>query len=208
MAKADPWPFVHSERKALVADLEGLTEQQWDTPSLCEGWTVRDVVAHMTAEAKLSAGAFFGKLIASGFRFEGVQAKGIAAERGTDGADTLNRFREVLTSLKKPPGPVDTMLGETIVHSEDIRRPLGIAHDYAPEWTTRGADFYRGSNLIIGGKKRAAGLTFRATDADWSAGSGPEVAGPATSILLAISGRRAALDDLSGDGLETLRARM
>lgn len=208
MAKADPWPFIDAERKALVADLEGLTEAQWDTPSLCEGWTVRDVVAHMTAEAKMSAGKFLGSLIGSGFRFEGVQAKGIAAERGTNGADTLNRFREVLTSRKRPPGPVDTMVGETIVHAEDIRRPLGIAHDYPSEWVTRQADFYRGSNLIIGGKKRAAGLTFRATDADWSAGSGPEVAGPALSILLAIVGRKTALDDLSGEGVETLRARM
>jgi len=208
MAKADPWPFIHSERKALVADLEGLTEQQWATPSLCEGWSVRDVVAHMTAEAKLSAGGFFGSLIASGFRFESVQAKGIAAEQGTDGADTLNRFREVLTSTTKPPGPVDAMLCEVIVHSEDIRRPLGIAQDYPAEWSTRGADFYRGSNLIIGGKKRAAGLTFRATDAEWSAGSGPEVVGPATSLLLAISGRSAALADLSGEGVETLRSRM
>src|SRR5438270_7671755 len=208
MAKADPWPFIHAERKALIADLEALTDEQWDTPSLCEGWSVRDVVAHMAAEAKLSAGGFFGSLIASGFRFESVQAKGIAAERGADGADTLNRFREVLTSTKKPPGPVDTMLCEVIVHSEDVRRPLGIAHDYPAEWTTRGAGFYRGSNLIIGGKKRAAGLTFRATDADWSAGSGPEVAGPAASLLLAISGRPAALDDLSGDGVATLRSRM
>jgi uncharacterized protein (TIGR03083 family) len=99
------------------------------------------------------------------------------------------------------------MLAETIVHSEDIRRPLGIAHEYDPEWVTRAADFYRGSNLIIGGKKRAAGLTFRATDTDWTSGSGPEVSGPAISLLLAISGRQSALDDLSGDGVETLRSR-
>src|SRR5205823_13620805 len=137
----------------------------------------RDVLAHMTAEAEISAPKFFGQLIASGFRFEGVQNKGIAAERGATPADTLRRFRDVLTSKKRPPGPVDTMIGETIVHAEDIRRPLGIKHDYSSEWVTKIADFYRGSNLIIGGKKRAAGLTFRATDTDWSAGDGPEVSG-------------------------------
>jgi uncharacterized protein (TIGR03083 family) len=207
MAKQDPWPFIHSERKALAAELDGLTEQQWDTPSLCAGWSVRDVLAHMTAAAKITPPKFFGSLIASGFRFEGVQAKGIAAERGASGAETRARFGEVLTSTRKPPGPVDTALNEVIVHAEDIRRPLGIKHDYPSEWVTRGADFYRGSNLIIGAKKRSAGLTLKATDADWSAGSGPEVAGPALSILLAISGRPAALDDLSGDGVETLRSR-
>jgi uncharacterized protein (TIGR03083 family) len=208
MASADPWPFIHSERKALMADLDGLTEQQWATPSLSAGWSVRDVIAHMTAAAKLTPPKFFGSLIGSGFRFEGVQAKGIATEGGDSGAEALSRFGEVLASTKRPPGPVDTMLCETIVHAEDIRRPLGIAHDYDSEWVTRGADFYRGSNLIIGGKKRAAGLTFRATDADWTAGSGPEVTGPAISLLLAISGRPTAVDDLSGDGLETLRSRM
>src|SRR2546428_13396367 len=107
MAKADPWPFIHSERKALMADLDGLTEQQWDSPSLCAGWSVRDVVAHMTAAAKITPPKFLGSLIASGFRFEGVQAKGIAAERGTSGADALQRFGAVLTSTRKPPGPIE-----------------------------------------------------------------------------------------------------
>jgi uncharacterized protein (TIGR03083 family) len=207
MAKAGPWPFIHAERKALMADLGGLTEQQWDSPSLCEGWSVRDVVAHMTAAAKITPPKFLGSLISSGFSFEGVQAKGIAAERGTSGADALGRLGEVLTSTRKPPGPIETPLGEVIVHSADIRRPLGMSHDVDTEWVTRVADFYRGSNLIIGGKKRAAGFTFRATDADWTAGSGPEVAGPALSIVLAITGRAQALDDLSGDGVETLRSR-
>ena len=70
------------------------------------------------------------------------------------------------------------------------------------------ADFYRGSNLIIGGKKRAAGLTFKATDSDWSAGEGPEVSGPGSALMLAIVRRPAALDDLSGDGVAVLRERM
>ena len=69
-------------------------------------------------------------------------------------------------------------------------------------------DFYRGSNLLIGGKRRAAGLTLRATDTPWSAGSGPEVSGPGVSLALAITGRRAALTDLSGDGVGTLSDRM
>jgi hypothetical protein len=69
------------------------------------------------------------------------------------------------------------------------------------------ADFYRKSNLLIGAKKRAEGLTLRATDVDWSGGTGPEVTGPLASIILAITGRRAGLADLSGDGLATLTGR-
>jgi hypothetical protein len=64
---------------------------------------------------------------------------------------------------------------QLVVHSGDIRRPLGIAHAYSPEALTGAADFYKSSNLLIGAKKRIAGLTLRATDVDWSTGTGPEV---------------------------------
>ncbi len=100
------------------------------------------------------------------------------------------------------------MVGEVVVHGEDIRRPLGIRHKYSDEALTTSADFYRKSNLLIGAKRRAEGLTLRATDVAWSAGAGPEVAGPLASIILAITGRRAGLADLSGDGLATLTARI
>jgi uncharacterized protein (TIGR03083 family) len=99
------------------------------------------------------------------------------------------------------------MLGEAIVHSEDIRRPLGITRDYPQEAVIRVADFFKGSNLLIGSKKRIAGVELRASDADWTTGSGPEVSGPALSLVLAMTGRAAALTDLSGNGLEMLRSR-
>jgi hypothetical protein len=99
------------------------------------------------------------------------------------------------------------MLGEAIVHGEDIRRPLGISRAYPMEAVIRVADFFKKSNLLIGSKNRIAGVTLRATDTHWSTGSGPEVSGPMTSLLLAMTGRSAALADLSGDGLDTLRAR-
>jgi len=80
-----------------------------------------------------------------------------------------------VSSTKHPPGPIDSWLGEVLVHCEDIRRPLGLSHQYPADAVSQTADFYRKSNLIIGGKRRAAGLTFKATDSDWSAGDGPAV---------------------------------
>jgi uncharacterized protein (TIGR03083 family) len=151
---------------------------------------------------------FFGKFMGSGFRFNVMSAKDIAAERGTSGADALARFRNVLGATTHPPGPLEAMVGEVVVHGEDIRRPLGIRHRYADDALTTTADFYRRSNLLIGAKRRAQGLTLRADDVDWTAGSGPEVAGPLASIILAITGRRAGLDDLSGEGVATLRGRV
>jgi uncharacterized protein (TIGR03083 family) len=207
MAKYDPWPTVHTERKALAADLEGLTDDQWRTRSLCDDWTVRDVLGHMTATAKISAGAFIPKFIGSGFSLKRMQAKDLAVQTAGAPADTLASFKAEVNSTKSPPGPADTWLGEAIVHSEDIRRPLGIAHEYPMDAVIRVADFYKGSNLVMGSKKRIAGLKLRATDANWSTGDGPEVAGPMVSLMMALSGRRAHLADLTGDGVATLSSR-
>ena len=207
MGTADIWPTVHAERTALATDLRQLNSEDWATPSLCADWTVRDVLAHMTSAAKLTPPAFFGRMIGSGFSFDKAQEKGIAAQRGASPADTLTNFESVLTWVKHPPGPNQTWLGETIVHSEDIRRALGIQREYPTDAVVTVADFYKGSNLLIGSKNRIAGLTLRATDADWSHGTGPEVSGPILSLVLAMTGRKAADDDLTGDGVATLRSR-
>jgi uncharacterized protein (TIGR03083 family) len=201
------WPTIAAERKALAADLDGLDDTGWNTASLARDWTVRDVVAHMTAATKLSGPKFFGKLVGSGFKFESVQAKGIASELGATPADTLTHFTAQIDSHGRPPGPIDTMLGETIVHSEDIRRPLGIAHTYPTDTLARLGTFFAKSNLIIHGKSRASGLTWRASDTDWTHGDGPLVTGAMLDLVMAITGRRAAYDTLSGDGVETLRGR-
>jgi uncharacterized protein (TIGR03083 family) len=202
----DTWPVIHAERKALAEDLQDRTGDDWATASLCRQWTVRDVLAHMTSTTSLTPPAFFAKLAASGFSFDKLQEKGVAGNRGSSPADTLARFEAVVTSVKHPPGPADTWLGETIVHAEDIRRPLGIEHMYPTEAVVQVADFYKGSNLLIGSKRRIGGVMLRATDADWSHGTGPEVSGPILSLVMAMTGRQAPLDDLTGDGVATLRS--
>jgi hypothetical protein len=121
--------------------------------------------------------------------------------------DALARFEAVLTSRSHPPGPSDTMLGETVIHSEDIRRPLGIRHDYPMDALVQVGDFLKGSNLIIGAKRRIDGLTLHATDTQWSHGTGPGVSGSMLSLVIAMTGRRVADGELSGEGAETLRAR-
>jgi uncharacterized protein (TIGR03083 family) len=207
MAEADLWPVIHEERKALAADLGGLSDEQWALRSLCRDWSVRDTLAHVAATAKITPPLFFVKMIGSGFSLTRLQNKDIAVETGQSPADTLARFEAQIPSEKHPPGPADMMLGETIVHGEDIRRPLGIRHAYPAAAVARAADFYSGSNLIIGGKNRVAGLTLKATDTNWSHGQGPEVSGPILALLLAITGRKLAAGELAGQGAQTLRVR-
>jgi uncharacterized protein (TIGR03083 family) len=202
-----PWPTVHAERAALADDLTNVDLAAWDTPSLCKDWTVRQVLAHLTSTATMTPPKFLGSLASAGFRFNAMTAKNIA--KGTAGrpADGLAAFQAAVNRSSGPPGPVDSWLGEIILHGEDIRRPLGIKHDYPVEALVRLADFYKGSNMVIGAKNRIEGLTLTATDTEWSTGSGPEVSGPLLSLLMAMTGRKAALGDLTGDGVATLAER-
>jgi uncharacterized protein (TIGR03083 family) len=203
----DMWRVIHAERRALADDLAGLTPEQWQTSSLCPGWTVHDVLAHLVSTARLSPPAFVLGLAGAGFNFDRFTSKRIAAESAGGPEATLANFRGVETNTSSPPGPKLSWLGEVLVHGEDIRRPLGIAHDYPTPSVTAVTEFYAGSNVLIGGKRRVEGVTLQATDADWSHGSGPAVTGPARALMLATAGRKVALDDLSGPGLDTLRSR-
>jgi uncharacterized protein (TIGR03083 family) len=202
-----PWPLIHAERGALASDLASLTPAQWTTPSLCTGWTVHDVLAHVVSTARMTPVSFLAKMAGSGFRFSAFAEKGVADGSVGGPEATLAAFRAVQNATTAPPGPKDSWLGETIVHGEDIRRPLGITHAYPIAAVTRTLDFYSGSNVLIGTKKRIEGVTLKATDTDWSHGSGPLVEGPALSLLMAATGRKAPLDDLTGPGVTTLRGR-
>jgi uncharacterized protein (TIGR03083 family) len=204
----DTWQMIRSERAALVDALGTLAPADWDRPSLCSDWSVREVVAHVVATASLTPPRFVGKFIGAGFSIGSMARRDIAALTAANSDDRLVALlRDRIGARNAPPGPTTSWLGETIVHGEDVFRALGGYRDHPVEHLVAVADFYRGSNALIGTKRRIAGVTLRATDADWSHGSGPEVNGPLVALVLAMTGRRAALDDLTGDGVATLRSR-
>ncbi|WP_326952228.1 maleylpyruvate isomerase family mycothiol-dependent enzyme [Amycolatopsis sp. NBC_01286] len=207
MADASSWPEIHRERAALADDLANLPTAAWSTPSLCRGWTVHEVLGHVVATAKLTPVTFFARLAGSGFRFEAMAAKNLARETEAGPEATLAQLREHANDTTGPPGPADSWLGEIVVHGTDIRRPLGLERAFPIATLVQVAEFYRRSNLLIGAKKRVTGLTLRATDAGWSTGSGPEVTGPMLALVLAMTGRSAVLDELSGPGVDQLAAR-
>lgn len=204
----DVWPTIHAERAALLADLEQLTDQQWQTRSLSEHWTVKQVFGHMIVTAAMTPAKFFAGMLGAGFNFGRYIQNGVNRASAGSAAEQLASFRGLIGASSHPPGPNDTWLGEVIVHAEDIRRPLGLHRDYPVAAVLQVADSYKGSNLVIGSKNRIAGVTLTATDATWSHGAGPEASGPAIDLLLAMTGRSAGLDGLSGDGVAVLRSRM
>jgi len=204
---ASLWPLVHAERAALAADLAGLTDQQWQTQSLCAGLTVHEVLAHLTAGASLNPLRWLAGVIRCRFDFDKQVTMRLAEQLGATPAETLARFRHVVTSTTKPPLPVAAMLGEAIVHAEDIRRPLGIRHAYPITTLTRTAEYYQRSDLVVPAKGRVTGLRLLATDGPFTAGSGPLVSGPTLALTMAMTGRTTCCDELDGDGVAILRNR-
>lgn len=201
------WPQIHAERAALADDLAHLSDTRWSTPSLCAGLSVREVLAHLTAGASLTPARWMAGVLRCRFDFDRQVAMRLAEHLGDSPADTAARFRRVVTSTTKPPLPVVAMLGETVVHGEDIRRPLGIRREYPVGTLTAVARYYLGSDLVVLAKGRVRGLRLEATDSDFSGGSGPLVSGPTLALIMAMTGRSRFLDDLDGDGVEILRGR-
>jgi uncharacterized protein (TIGR03083 family) len=204
----DTWQMIRAERASLVDALANLPDRDWERPSLCPNWRIRDVVGHLISTASLTPPTFLLALASSGFRFDAMTAKNIrtvTAKRTN--RDLVNLYRARIDSRSAPPGPAASWLGETIVHGEDIFRAMGGYREHPVAHVIAAADFYRTSNLLIGAKRRIDGVRLRTTDAAWQHGDGPEANGPAIAILLAMTGRKAALDDLSGPGVAILRER-
>jgi uncharacterized protein (TIGR03083 family) len=141
------------------------------------------------------------------FDFDRQVAMRLAEHLGASPADTLAEFRRVASSTTKPPLPVAAMLGETIVHGEDIRAPLGIGRDYPVPALTAVAGYYQGSDMPVLSRKRIRDLRLTATDGPFTTGAGPRVSGTTLALVMAMAGRTAYCDELDGDGVAILRER-
>ncbi|MFW6642370.1 maleylpyruvate isomerase family mycothiol-dependent enzyme [Nocardiopsis algeriensis] len=206
--RARLWPLIHRERSVLADDLSGLTEEQWATPSLCEGLTVREVLAHLTSSATLNGFQWLAGVVRCRFDFDAQVAMRLAEQLGDSGAETLARFRSVVESTTSPPLPGPALLGEVIVHGEDIRGPLGMAGDRPIDVLTRVAAYYQGSDQVVVAGSRVRGLRLRAVDGPFASGTGPLVSGRTLALVMAMTGRPAYLGELTGDGVEILRERV
>ena len=136
------WTLIAAERRALADDLAELADADWEARSLCTDWTIRDVVAHLTSWARLTPGPFLRSLVFHGFNLKSTMAEDMTRAAGASIHETLDNFRSVQDFVRPVPGGgAVSMLGETVVHAEDIRRPLGIQRSYPTEALTLIAGF-------------------------------------------------------------------
>jgi uncharacterized protein (TIGR03083 family) len=211
----DLGPAIRAERLALIELLEQLEAGQWSTPSLCRGWTVQDVAAHLAWAPAAPVREVLAGMARAGFRPNRASAD-IArgwSRRGT--AAILDQLRANAADDAKPVGtPRVFAVVDAVVHGLDIRRPLGVHRRIPAEAFRPAADQCARtrwpSSAMLGGsvRQRIDGLRLVAEDVDWSHGSGPEVRGPTDAMMLVLAGRPVRADDLSGPGAGTLYARL
>lgn len=200
--------LARDERADLADLLATLTPAQWDAPSLCAGWRVRDVVAHMFSYEELSTVGLVARFVRGGILPDRVNGAGVAAYAGHSPDDLLALVRD----HQQPRGLTAGFGGrialtDGVIHQQDIRRPLGLPREIPADRLRVALDFAR-TAPTIGAAKRVRGLALAATDLDWSAGTGPVVEGPAESLLMAIAGRRGTTQELTGPGRPVLAARV
>lgn len=208
MERTQLWRHIHAERAALASTLASLTDEAWERPSLCAGWTVKDVAAHVISNPQMGWGSMpglLGRNLGRGYNamiFREVKRW----SRGRTPATILAEFETYAASTRHVPitTTVEPLL-DSLVHHQDIVRALGLRHDMPPDAAAVAADRARLSGAIVGWRRPRVRLV--ATDIDWVRGRGPTVEGPMQELLMLSTGRTPDASLLSGDGMELLAAR-
>jgi uncharacterized protein (TIGR03083 family) len=198
--------FAHAERAELSSFLATLTPEQWASQSLCTRWSVKDVVAHIISYEELGWRGLAKRFV-----------KGRVVNANQVGVDEFAHLspHELIDYLNHHLDPSGLTAGfggmigfvDGTVHHQDIRRALNQPRSIPGERLVRVLGLIPG-NPRLGAGRRIRGLRLRATDVDWTHGSGAEVTGPGEALMMAMTGRPAALADLSGPGRPTLAARI
>jgi uncharacterized protein (TIGR03083 family) len=195
--------LVADERTDLVAFLRTLSDEDWEAPSLCAGWRVRDVVGHLLYDA-VPASSY----LRSAARHRGADR---INEYWVTKAKTLSLSTLVdMLESSVGRGPFARLapwiaLADAVVHHQDIRRPLGRERTIPPQRLRTVLDH---PDPFARPGRRSRGLRFVTTDVPWAKGNGPLVRGTGEAIALAVAGRGVVLDELEGDGVALLRQRI
>ncbi|KUI14394.1 DinB family protein [Mycobacterium lehmannii] len=203
-----PMQMAREEREDFAALLDQLTPEQWDQPSLCTDWRVRDVVAHVISYEDLSRPQAVARMALGLLRHRNPNAIGVALNADKSPSELTALMRKYARPRGSTAGFDGRIaLTDGMVHQQDIRRPLDMPRLIKPERLVVALEFTKYAPFLRGAW-RARGLRLVATDLDWTHGSGPEVRGSGEALLMAMAGRGAALSDLDGPGKARLAQRL
>ncbi|TNM36571.1 maleylpyruvate isomerase family mycothiol-dependent enzyme [Nocardioides albidus] len=208
MDKAELWRHIHAERAALAELLAGLDEDQWRHPTLCPGWTVHDVAAHVISTPQIGWAAMPGMMARNFGRGYNTmifrEVKRLSARETRE--SILGDYEKYATSTHHVPTTTSVEpLIDALLHHQDIARPLGRQRAIAPEAAAVAADRVRRLAPLMGTGRLVRSVRLVATDIDWDRGRGPAITGPIQELLMLISGRTPDPSLVSGDGLAAAR---
>jgi len=208
MDRDEVWRTIDQQRAQLADLMETFTDADWETPSLCEGWRVREVGAHLTlAQTRLLPA--LGDAVRARGSFNRMIHETAVRQAERPVADYPVLLRAMVGSRKKAPFVSDLEpLIDSLVHGQDMMVPLGRTLEMPLDAAATGAQRAWDLNWPFRVKKRLHGFSLSATDHPWSVGEGPVVEGPVRALLMLVSGRHVVLPELSGPGAGALRARL
>jgi uncharacterized protein (TIGR03083 family) len=191
-----------------------LTEQDWNEPSLCRGWTNKDVLAHLVLGLLLPVRRLAVAMGRHRWSFDAtndlLSREHAARHTGSELIDAFDRARAHRRGIGRLL-PTPLMLGDHAVHHLDIALALGRSDVLPPDIANAVLSVEtRIPNPFIPAAARARGLTLRTTDTAWSRAGDPtlDVTGPADSLVSVLAGRPDALPELTGNGIATLQGRL
>ena len=195
-------PAVAAEFASLAGLLAAISDAQWDTPSLCEGWRVREVVAHMTMPARYSQEEFMAELRRCAFDFTRLSNEVASRDAALPAGELVASLRsDVMRHWTPPGGGYHGALTHVVIHGLDVTVPLGTPR-CSPDNTIRVVL----DNLTTGGGHAHFGTVIegrrlQASDLDWSHGSGQALRGTAADLALALCARAVPAARLEGEPL-------
>ena len=221
LSRRDQLRMACDELGDIAAFASTLNEASLATPSLCANWRVDDVLAHLVWNATAPPSTVVGILAMSRMRPDARMSAAFSdAAIEYRSSHTIGGIIQALEQLslgRRAFGPLQGMwavgrprefLVDSVVHHFDMRRPLGQPRRPPDERLLGALQLAPTIAGLMGSKQRSRDLRLVATDVEWSDGRGPLVQGSAEALLLALTGRTPALDDLVGDGVPVLAARV
>ena len=204
----DPMVMAREERAEMADFLASMRADQWDHPSLCVGWRVRDVAAHVVSYEEHGWADLVARLAKARLRPGRLNDVGLAEYAARDPQELVRFLREHLT----PRGATARFGGrvglvDAMIHHQDMRRPLGVARKIPSERLLCALPFAVTAPPLRG-FWHARGVRLAATDLDWARGRGPEARGPGEALLMVLAGRRGVARDLTGPGAAVLGRRL
>jgi uncharacterized protein (TIGR03083 family) len=204
----DTMDLARQEREDFAALLTDLSPEQWEAPTLCDHWRVREVAAHVISYDELDRLGLVARFAKGWFLLDRINAVGVAdyATRSPQQLSELIRVHAEPSGLTAGFGGMIALV-DGMIHQQDIRRPLGLPRDIPAERLLPALSFAVTAPTIRG-FWRTRGVRLVATDLDWSTGRGPDVRGPAEAMLMVMAGRRGVVGELSGPGQPKLADRL